>query len=386
MKKYLKLVWKKLLRGSVMKYKLSQLIKQVDERNTNGEYNLSDVRGISIQKVFIDTKAKMDGVSLNPYKQVKPDTFAYVTVTSRNSEKITLAYNNTEDTYIVSSSYVVFKNKEPKLLSSEFLFMYFNRPEFDRYSRYNSWGSARETFSWDDMCDIEIDLPPLEIQEKYVAIYKAMLANQKAYENGLEDLKLVCDATIERLRREMPSESIGKYIEQVREMNSNLEITLEQGVNISKRFITPQRSNADLSKRLIVRKGQFVYSAQLNNENVAIAYREEEDCVVSPVYTVFFNKHKDILLDKYLMLWLSRAEWGRFVYWQSTGSSYEFLQWDSVVNTKIPIPDIQIQQSIVDIYNAYITRKKINEHLKQQIKDICPILIAGAIKEANANA
>lgn len=213
-----------------MKYKLSQLIKQVDERNTNGEYNLSDVRGISIQKVFIDTKAKMDGVSLTPYKQVKPDTFAYVTVTSRNSEKITLAYNNTEDTYIVSSSYVVFKNKEPKLLSSEFLFMYFNRPEFDRYSRYNSWGSARETFSWDDMCDIEIDLPPLEIQEKYVAIYKAMLANQKAYENGLEDLKLVCDATIERLRREMPSESIGKYIEQVREMNSNLEITLEQGV------------------------------------------------------------------------------------------------------------------------------------------------------------
>ena len=85
-----------------MKYKLSRLIKQVDERNTNGEYNLSDVRGISIQKVFIDTTAKMDGVSLNPYKQVKPDTFAYVTVTSRNSEKITLAYNNTEDTYIVN--------------------------------------------------------------------------------------------------------------------------------------------------------------------------------------------------------------------------------------------------------------------------------------------
>ena len=369
-----------------MRYKLFDLIEQVDERNSSEKYGISDVKGISIQKIFIETKAKMDGVNLKPYKLVKPNTFAYVTVTSRNGEKITLAYNDSENTYIVSSSYIVFNVKRQDLLISEFLFMYFNRPEFDRFSRYNSWGSARETFSWDDMCDIEIDLPPIDIQEKYVAIYKAMLANQKAYENGLEDLKLVCDATIEKLRREMPSEAIGRYIEQVREMNSNLEITLEQGVNISKRFITPQRSNADLSKRLIVRQGQFVYSAQLNNENVAIAYREEEDCVVSPVYTVFFNKHKDILLDKYLMLWLSRAEWGRFVYWQSTGSSYEFLQWDSVINTKIPIPDIHIQQSIVDIYNAYITRKQINERLKQQIKDICPILIAGAIKEANANA
>ncbi len=368
-----------------MKYKLVDLIEQIDKRNTKGQFGLSSVKGISIQKVFIETKANMDGVSLTPYKLVEPNTFAYVTVTSRNGEKITLAYNDSTNTYIVSSSYIVFKVKKPDLLSSEFLFMYFNRPEFDRFSRYNSWGSARETFSWDDMCDIKIDLPPLHIQEKYVAVYKSMLDNQKAYETGLEDLKLVCDATIEKLRREMPSEKIGKYIEQVRELNSDSKITLEQGVNISKEFITPQRKNSDLSKRLVVRDKQFVYSAQLNNENVAIAYREGEDCVVSPVYTVFRNIFPEKILDKYLMLWFRRSEWGRFVYWQSTGSSYEFLQWESVENTKIPIPEIEIQQSIVDIYNAYITRNEINEKLKQRIKDICPILIAGAIKEANAN-
>ncbi|MCD3464312.1 restriction endonuclease subunit S [Streptococcus equi subsp. zooepidemicus] len=92
---------------------------------------------------------------------------------------MSLSYNSSDDEYLVSSISTVFRVKEPELLSSEFLFMYFNRPEFDRFARYNSWGSARETFSWDDMCDIEIDLPPLHIQEKYVAIYKAMLANQK---------------------------------------------------------------------------------------------------------------------------------------------------------------------------------------------------------------
>lgn len=77
------------------------------------------------------------------------------------------------------------------LLDADYLFMYFNRPEFDRYSRFNSWGSARETFDWSEMCDIEIDLPPLDIQQKY-DVYNAMLANQQSYERGLEDLETDC--------------------------------------------------------------------------------------------------------------------------------------------------------------------------------------------------
>ena len=83
-----------------MKYKLVDLIEQIDKRNTKGQYGLSSVKGISIQKVFIETKANMDGVSLTPYKLVEPHTFAYVTVTSRNGEKITLAYNNSINTFL----------------------------------------------------------------------------------------------------------------------------------------------------------------------------------------------------------------------------------------------------------------------------------------------
>lgn len=192
--------------------RLGELIQLEDTRNAEGIFTLDDVRGISIQKIFIETKADMKGVSLKPYILVKPDYFAYVTITSRNGEKITLAHNDTENTYIVSSSYVVFKVRQPDVLLSDYLFMDFNRPEFDRYARFNSWGSAREAFSWEDMCDIDFLLPPLHIQQKYVNIYKALLANQQAYERGLEDLKLVCDGYIEDLRRKMPSERIGAYI------------------------------------------------------------------------------------------------------------------------------------------------------------------------------
>lgn len=210
------------------KYKLGELIELCETRNDNLKYGVKDVKGISIQKEFIETKANMEGVSLKPYYLVQPDDFVYVTVTSRNGEKITLAHNISDSTYIVSSSYVVFKVKRIELLLSDYLFMYFNRPEFDRFSRFNSWGSARETFNWEDMCDIDIELPNIEIQQKYVDVYNAMLENQKSYESGLDDLKLVCDAYIEDLRRKLPCDIIGNYVHQYNEKNNNGEITLEQ--------------------------------------------------------------------------------------------------------------------------------------------------------------
>lgn len=363
------------------RYKLGQLIRSEDERNSSNVYSLDSVRGISIQKIFIKTKADMKDVSLSPYILVKPDFFAYVTVTSRNGEKVTLAHNTTDETYIVSSSYMVFSVSRPDLLISEYLFMYFNRPEFDRYARFNSWGSARETFDWDAMCDIDIDLPDLSTQQKYVSIYKAMVANQQSYERGLEDQKVAFTGYIESLRKKETLHRIGDYIKAYNKKNTDESITLEQGINIEKKFITPQRSNSSLQGRKIVRHGQFAYCTQLNNSNVAIAYRDGCDCVVSSVYDVFEITKKDELLPEYLFVWLIRSEFGRFVYWASEGSAYEFLNYSNLANYKIPIPSTEIQKAIAELYTAYYTRKKINEQLKAQIKNICPILIRGSLEE-----
>lgn len=366
---------------ALKKYKLGELIQLEDERNSQGFYSLDDVKGISTGKEFIETKANMDGVSLTSYKVVKTNEFAYVSDTSRRGDKIAIAFNNTNNGIIISSIYTVFSIKRNDLLLSDYLFMYFNRPEFDRYSRFNSWGSARETFSWEDFCDIEIDLPSLDIQQKYVDVYNAMLANQQNYERGLEDLKLVCDGYIEDLRREMPCEKIGGYVHPYNVKNTEGEITLEQGINIEKKFITPQRSNDNFYGRKIVRTGHIAYCTQLNNNNVAVALRTGPDCIVSGVYDVIELNDKCNLLPEYLMLWLVRSEFGRFVYWASQGTSYEFLTYENLANYEIPIPDIEIQKSIVNIYNCYIERKRINEQLKAQIKDFCPILIKGSIEE-----
>ena len=364
---------------------LGKYIETYDERNQN-RLGADSVVGISTGKEFIETKAKLDGVSLKSYKVVPPKYFAYVADTSRRGEKISLSYNSSDDEYLVSSISTVFRVKEPELLSSEFLFMYFNRPEFDRFSRYNSWGSARETFSWDDMCDIEIDLPPLHIQEKYVAIYKAMLANQKAYENGLEDLKLVCDATIEKLRRQLPSEAIGKYIELTGSKNIEGMVTSVRGVESTGNFMITKAKMAgiDITKYSIVNEREIAYNpSRINLGSVALC---KEKCIVSPMYVVFDVIDKSSLLPEYLIMWLSRRETHRYTLFKAMGSVRDTFDFSLMREFEIPIPDIHVQQSIVDIYNAYTTRKDINERLKQQIKDICPILIAGAIKEANENA
>lgn len=203
------------------KYKLGELIELCNETNNDLTCSLDDVKGISIKKEFIETKADMQGVSLKPYLLVRPDSFAYVTVTSRNGEKITLAHNTTDKTYIVSSSYIVFKVKDNSILDSNYLFIYFNRPEFDRYSRFDSWGSAREVFSWESMCDIEIELPDLPTQEKFVKVYLSMLENQKNYERGLDDLKLVCDGYIDNLKN--CTKKIGPYIQRNTKRNAIMD-------------------------------------------------------------------------------------------------------------------------------------------------------------------
>lgn len=373
---------------ALTKYKLGELIKPCELKNDELKYNIPDVKGISIQKIFIETKANMEGVSLKPYYLVQPDDFAYVTVTSRNGEKITLAHNTTDKTYIVSSSYIVFRVNRTDLLLSDYLFMYFNRPEFDRYSRFNSWGSARETFSWEDMCDMDIELPSIEIQQKYVDVYNAMLANQQSYERGLDDLKLTCDAYIEDLRRRMPCERIGKYIEPTDTTNVDLQYGINdvRGISIEKKLIETKADmeGINLSSYLLIQPNEFSYVTvtSRNGGKISIALNDSNKTYIcSSSYVVFKSKDMEELLPQYLMLFFSRAGFDRYARFHSWGSARETFDWDNMCDVKIPIPDITIQKSIAEMYTVYNTRKRINERLKTQIKDICPILIKGSLEE-----
>ncbi len=368
-------------------YKLGKYIHQCELKNKNNIYNKNCVIGLSTKKEITTTKADLEGVDLTSYKLFPPQHFAYVSDTSRRGDKVSLAFNNNDNIYLVSSISTVFYVKNYENLLSDYLFLYFNRPEFDRYARYNSWGSARETFDWEDLCNIEIDLPPLPIQQKYVDIYKALVANQASYERGLEDLKLVCDGYIEDLRRKMPCEAIGKYIKLSDRRNDlNLSVDAVRGLAVTKEMISTKADmdGVSLSNYKIVPPGFIAYVSDTSRrgDKMSLGFNNsDETYLVSSISTVF-EANTRYLLPEYLMLYFCRNEFDRYARFHSWGSARETFDWDEMCNIKIPIPSIEVQESIVSIYNAYIERKSINERLKAQIRDICPILIKGSIEEA----
>lgn len=364
------------------KYKLGELIELCDDRNSDNIYTLDDVKGISIKKEFIETKADMAGVSLSPYILLRPDSFAYVTVTSRNGEKITLAHNTSKDTYIVSSSYIVFRVSRNDLLLSDYLFMFFNRPEFDRYSRFNSWGSARETFSWEDFCDIDITLPSIDQQRKYVDVYLALQNNLATYQSKVDDLKLVCDGYIEELRRKMKCEKIGAYIKRYSDKNSDKAIEEVVGLSTEKKFrIAQSRVNRnELGGYKIVHPLDIAYVPTTDTWKVlAFAVNHfDKDVVVSPIYEVFTTTGK--LKSDYLAIWLKREEFDRYARFNSWGSARENFTFEEMQEVEIPIPEESIQQAIIDMYLVYEERKVIATQLKERLNNLCPILIKGSLQ------
>lgn len=180
---------------------LGEYIEPCDERNEDGMFAVDDVRGISIEKRIIPTKADMTNVSLSPYKIVHQKEFCFVTVTSRNGDKISLAENDTGADCIVSSSYEVFRT-HPEVLDPTYLYLWFCRPEFDRYARFHSWGSAREAFSLDEMKRVRIPLPDIEVQRRIAAVYSAAReARRIAVEAGNLG-ESICPALMRRVAEE----------------------------------------------------------------------------------------------------------------------------------------------------------------------------------------
>lgn len=174
-------------------------IEEKNDKNVNGEYILDSVRGVSIQKKMIFTKANMDGVSLKPYKIFCPQDFCFVPITSRNGNKITLSMNYDNENYIVSSSYVVFEIKQKNIILPNFLYLMLSRSEFDRYARFNSWGSAREAFSFEDMKRVRIPLPPLSVQQAIVNIYNCANEAKKIAAEADRMSREVCPALIQHV-------------------------------------------------------------------------------------------------------------------------------------------------------------------------------------------
>lgn len=372
------------------KYKLGELIELVEETNSEELFGPNDVRGISNLKEMMSTKADLNGRDLSKFQIVRPGIFVFNHRTSRNGSKFSITYNYDSVPHIFTEDYVVFRIKEDCeiLLLKEWLYMYFCRAEFDRFVITNSWGSSTEFYNWEDLCDIDITLPSIEQQRKYVDVYLALQNNLAAYQSKVEELKLVCDGYLDRLKRENEKMKIGEFIEVCDERNSEGIYTLKnlRGVSIEKKFIDTKADMAGVSlvPYIVVKPDYFVFVpvTSRNGEKITLAINDSKDTyIVSSAYTVFRVKDTKTLLPEYLFMYFNRPEFDRYARFNSWGSAREVFTMDDMNDVAIPIPDISVQREIVNIHKCYIERQRIAEALKEQLKNICPVLIRGSLTE-----
>ncbi|MBD8040166.1 restriction endonuclease subunit S [Phocaeicola sp. Sa1CVN1] len=184
--------------------RLGDYIREVDVRNRDLE--VTKLLGVSISKEFMPSIANTIGTDMSSYKIVEPRQFAYGPVTSRNGDKVSIALYKDDEKAIVSQAYTIFDVKNKQELLPEYLMMWFRRPEFDRYARFKSHGSAREIFSWEEMCDVELPVPPIEQQQKIVSEYEAITHRIRLNEQIITKL----EETAQTLYRKMFVNGIDK--------------------------------------------------------------------------------------------------------------------------------------------------------------------------------
>lgn len=155
---------------------LGQYIEMVSRTNSDLKYGIEDVRGCSNTKQMMQTRANLIGRTYEKFIVLRPQEFVFNRRTTRNGEKIGMAYNNTDREYIFTNDYVAFRVKQEYLdkLLPDYLYLFFCRDEFDRYARYKSTGSATEFFNWEDMCAVPFEIPPMDFQQLIVNAYKVL--------------------------------------------------------------------------------------------------------------------------------------------------------------------------------------------------------------------
>lgn len=271
---------------------LGNYIRLVDERNKN--LAVTKLLGVSISKKFIPSIANIVGTDLSNYKIVRTGQFAYGPVTSRNGEKISIAYLDEEDC-IISSSYTVFEVENKEELDPEYLMLWFSRPEFDRYARYKSHGSVREIFDWNELCMVELPVPDIEKQRKIVKAYKTITDRIDLKQKINDNL----EATLTAIFKKM-------FIEDNTISFCNKKL-YELTETIDNRGKTPPNNNIETPYPLIE-------IASLRTDGRIATYRNCSKFVTEEIYNSWFRsghpKQKDILMSTVGSLAELKLFWG----------------------------------------------------------------------------
>ncbi len=214
--------------------RLGDYIELCEERNSEGKYTINDVKGMTINKEIIPTKADLRENDLSKFLVVKPREFVYNPRT--HGKKIGLGFNNISKAFIISWNNIAFRIIDKNILLPEYLYMIICREEWDRSACFRSWGSSTEVFSWSEFCRMEIPLPSISIQRELVNTYNGLKSLAEDNEALIEPLTQACEALVVDCKRKYDEVALGECIEEVNQLNYNNAIKIVKSVSITKEF------------------------------------------------------------------------------------------------------------------------------------------------------
>lgn len=363
--------------------RLGDYIEMRHENNSSLKYGVELIEGINNKGEFQTTKALTEDINLKPYKVVRHGDIVY------NPSRLnigSLAYRIGE-MCIVSHLYQVFHVKEEfkSVLLAEYLTLFLRRNEFYRYVDYDNFGSQRAEYNLRKLGELMIPLPPIEEQQKIVNAWQSLREVKEQNEAIATPLMQVCQSYIQELKHKYKKHyRIGNAIRLFERTNSEGKSYALLGLNKAKQFM-PTVANTidvDLRKYKIVSKGVFAYSGMQTGRDICIRialYNNETPAIISPAYSTFTLDNNQDILSEYFMLMFTRTEMDRLGWFYSDSSVRSNLDWERFVNIEIPLPPIEVQRAIVNIYNCAKEAKQIAVEADRMSREVCSALIQHAI-------
>lgn len=340
--------------------RLGDYIQEIDVRNR--DLSVTTLLGVSISKEFIPSIANTIGTDMSTYKIVRKGQFAYGPVTSRNGDKVSIALHTKEEAAIISQAYTVFEIKDTNKLLPEYLMMWFRRPEFDRYARFHSHGSAREIFDWDEMCDVSLPIPPIERQREIVAEYETLSKRIRLNEQMISKL----EETAQTLYRKMFVDGIDKenlpegwrmgVIQDLCEVKDGTHDS-PKPVDCGFPLVTSAHLNTwnlSLNQTYTISKQDYI---KINERSLV----ENRDILFSMIGTIgtislilynninfavknmaIFKTSKNLKYVEYLLCFLKSAEMNIYIEGAMSGSTQSYVTLNTLRIVPILIPDLSV--------------------------------------------
>ena len=367
------------------KRRIGDLIAICNEKNT--EARSLPFYGINKEKTFMPTAATTDNLDNRKYKIMTQNRFVFSGMQTGRDMCIRIGLYELPFDALISPAYTTFEISSSDVLP-EYFFMIFKSSEMDRYGAFLSDASVRANLDWDVFCNIELELPSVPIQQKYVDIYRGVQENLDAMNRGVEESKRSYEILLDRAVHSSDKHPIGDYIEETDVRNVDLMFGQSdvKGMTITKEII-PTKANtakAEVSNYKIVYPNEFVYNPRTHGKKIGLGFNyTNEPFIISWNNSSFKIKDgkSDDILPEYLYLCFCRSEWDREACFQSWGSSTEVFSWNALCGIEVGVPDISEQTAIVEIYNAVRKRLLLINRLSTLQKALCPVLIRGAIEE-----